>query len=219
MESIKIYGVDVMYVPRTLQNYDKIYGEDKQTSLYNKAYTVEMYVKNVEGFQGEGDFLSKFGLQIRDQITFTISRRAFIEEIGDYVLIDRPREGDLVYFPFNRKVFEIKFVEHEPVFYQMGSLQMYDLKCELFEYNNEKFDTGIVEIDSLFFYRSLDTERFSLLTQLGGILLREDGGVLTSEGFDIEEVDPAAENDTLQTEATTFLDFTELNPFSDDGTY
>lgn len=219
MESIKIYGLDVMYVPRTIQNYDRIYGEDKQTSLFDKAYTVEMYVKNVEGFQGEGDFLSKFGLQIRDQITFSIARRTFQDEIGDYLILERPREGDLIYFPLNRKVFEIKFVEHEPIFYQLGALQMYDLKCELFEYNNEKFDTGIAEIDALFYERSLDIERFAILLQTGGSLLREDGGILTTEGYDIQTIDTAAENEELQIESDLILDFTETNPFSEGGTY
>jgi hypothetical protein len=133
--------------------------------------------------------------------------------------MERPREGDLIYFPLNRKVFEIKFVEHEPVFYQLGALQMYDLKCELFEYNNEKFDTGIAEIDALFYERSLDIERFAILLQTGGSLLREDGGILTTEGYDIQTIDTAAENEELQIESDLILDFTETNPFSEGGTY
>lgn len=219
VESIKIYGHDVKYVPRTIQDKDKIYGEDKQSSKYTRAIDVEMYIKNVEGFEGEGDFLSKFNLQIRDQITFTIARRTFADEVGDVLLINRPREGDLVYFPLNKKLFEIKFVEHESVFYQLGSLQMYDLKCELFEYSSEEFNTGIGEIDALYNNSSLDVEKFTLLLQTGGELHSEDGSVLASESFDIETIDPASENETIETEADSYLDFSELNPFSEDGTY
>jgi len=219
VESIKIYGHDVKYVPRTIQDKDKIYGEDTQSSKYTRAIDVEMYIKNVEGFEGEGDFLSKFNLQIRDQITFTIARRTFTDEVGDVLLINRPREGDLVYFPLNKKLFEIKFVEHESVFYQLGSLQMYDLKCELFEYNSEVFDTGIGEIDTLYKTNSLDIQRFSLLLQTGGLLLAEDGYAIASEGYNLEVIDPAAENVTIESEADTYLDFSELNPFSEDGTY
>ena len=110
IESIKIYGHDIKYIKRELQNKDRIYGEDRQTSRYVHALSVEMYIKNVDGFQGEGDFLSKFNLEIRDQITFTVSRRVFSEEIGSPMSVDRPREGDLIYFPLNRKIFEIKFI-------------------------------------------------------------------------------------------------------------
>ena len=107
IESIKIYGHDVKYIPRTLQLFDKIYGEDTQTSTFTQAIDVEMYIKNVEGFAGDGDFLSKFGVQIRDQITFTIARRVFSEEIDGFINFGRPREGDLIYFPLNGKLFEI----------------------------------------------------------------------------------------------------------------
>ena len=108
-----------------------------------------MYIKNIEGFAGEGDFLSKFNIQIRDQVTFSIARRVFEHEVGIYEGSIRPNEGDLIYLPLNRKLFEIKFVEHEAIFYQLGSLQLYDLKCELFEYNNEFIQTGIDNVDAL----------------------------------------------------------------------
>jgi len=219
IESIKIYGHDVKYVPRTLQDFDKIYGEDTQTSTFTQALDVEMYIKNVEGFAGDGDFLSKFGVQIKDQITFTVARRSFNDEVGRFLDVVRPREGDLIFFPLNEKLFEIKFVEHEGVFYQLGSLQMYDLKCELFEYQSEVFDTGIVQIDDLYNNYSLDVTRFSLMTEDSKMLTTEDGEILIQESFDIESVDLAAENDTIQTEAATFLDFSENNPFSENGTF
>jgi hypothetical protein len=145
-ESIKIYGLDMFYIPRTTVSQDNIFNEDPNRR-YDTAIPIEMYVKNVDGFGGEGDFLSKFNIQIRDQITFTISRRIFDQELGINQGLIRAREGDLIYLPLNRKLFEIKFVEHEAIFYQLGSLQTYDLKCELFEYSNEKFTTGIADID------------------------------------------------------------------------
>lgn len=149
IESIRIYGLDMYYVPRTTVSYDNILNEDSNRS-YGKAIPIELYIKNVDGFGGDGDFLSKFNIEIRDQITFTVARRVFEEEITTELdTLIRPREGDLIYFPLNKKIFEIRFVEHEAIFYQMGALQTYDLKCELFEYSNERMDTGIADIDSL----------------------------------------------------------------------
>jgi hypothetical protein len=156
-ESIKIYGIQVLYMPRTFENSDtSVFGEDRLSSFQN-AFPIEMYIKSVDGFEGEGDFLSKFGLEIRDEMTLTVSRRRFSEELyaDDTTPVDedegsgRPSEGDLLYFPLNGKIFEVKFVEHESVFYQMGSLQTYDIKLELFEYSNEILSTGIAEIDQI----------------------------------------------------------------------
>ena len=149
IESIKIYGHDVYYVPRTINARDNLYEQD-DLSTFEDAYLVEMYVKNVEGFDGEGDLFSRFGVEIRDQITFVISQRVFDEEISvQNTSHVRPKEGDLVFLPLNNKAFEIKFVEHEAVFYQMGSLQTYELTCELYEYSEERFNTGIEIIDKI----------------------------------------------------------------------
>jgi len=119
----------------------------------------------VDGFQGEGDFLSRFGLQIRDQAVFTVAIRTFERFVTrlDTAKI-RPNEGDLVYLPLNNKFFKIMHVEHESVFYQTGSLQVFDLKCELFEYSNERFHTGIEEIDTHF--ENIDTDQISTLDDL-----------------------------------------------------
>jgi len=154
IESIRIYGVDVWYLPRTLVAKDDLLNED-DLSTFNEAYLVEMYVKSVDGFEGEGDFLSKFGLQIRDSVTMTMAQRVYELEIGINTQINRPREGDLIYLPLNRKFFEIQHVEHEAIFYQMGSLQTYDLRAELFEYSGERFFTGQDELDNHF--ESLNT--------------------------------------------------------------
>jgi len=141
-ESIQIYGHDVNYIPRTLVNTDTILGEDS-ISEYKDAYSIEMYIKSVDGFEGEGDLISKFGLEIRDQIVFSVARRAF-EGLDIGV---RPKEGDLIYFPLTEKLFQIMFVEHETPFYQTGALPTFDLTCELFTYSDEKIDTGVEEVD------------------------------------------------------------------------
>jgi hypothetical protein len=193
IESIRIYGHDVWYIPRTLGAKDELLNED-DLSTFDAAYMVEMYIKNVEGFEGDGDFLSKFGLQIRDSITFTIALRKFNSEVGLYNEEVRPNEGDLIYFPLNRKIFEVQHVEHEAIFYQMGSLQTYDLRCELFEYSQERFNTGILEIDTLF-------DRYVLTTN--------------SAIANVESVDLLADNFTIETIADSIIDFTEENPFGE----
>ena len=141
-ESIQIYGHDVNYIPRTLVNTDTILGEDS-ISEYKDAYSIEMYIKSVDGFEGEGDLVSKFGLEIRDQIVFSVARRAF-EGLDIGV---RPKEGDLIFFPLTEKLFQVMFVEHETPFYQTGALPTFDLTCELFTYSDEKIDTGVEEVD------------------------------------------------------------------------
>jgi hypothetical protein len=217
IESIKIYGHDVVYVPRKRVSVDELLNEDPLRE-YIHAVPIEMYIKDVNGFAGEGDFLSKFNLQIRDQITFSVARRAFADEVGTIETLDRPQEGDLIFFPLNRKLFEIKFVEHEPVFYQLGSLQFYDLKCELFEYNNEYFETGIDDIDRMMKTYTLSMGTFALLTETGLSLTDEDGYMLLQERYDINENDPTADNDEIEIESDSFIDFTERDPFSE-GTY
>lgn len=217
IESIKIYGHDLMYLPRKTGAVDSIFSEDP-TREYTQVVGVEMYIKNVEGFAGQGDFLSKFNLQIRDQITFSVARRVFENEVASVFGLIRPREGDLIYFPLNKKIFEIKFVEHEPVFYQLGALQFYDIKCELFEYNNEYFATGIREIDKLMENYSLDLSMFGVLTESGLKIMSEDDYSIIQESYDINENDVMAQNDEIQELADTIIDFSEENPFSE-GNY
>jgi hypothetical protein len=217
IESISIYGLETIYVPRNPNSIDAVLGEDPGRE-YIHAIPVEMYVKNVEGFSGQGDFLSKFNIQIRDQITFTIARRTFANEVGMIEGIVRPLEGDLVYFPLNKKMFEVKFVEHESIFYQMGSLQVWDLQCELFEYNNEYIDTGTGEIDALMANYSNSTDMFSVLTENGLEITTEESYPFLQERYDINENDPLATNDEIQVESDEYIDFTERDPFSE-GAY
>ena len=201
IESIKIYGIEVMYMPRTLVAEDTIWGEDT-LSKFEDAYPLEMYIKNVDGFEGEGDFLSKFGLEIRDEMTLTVAQRRFDEEISladsttptDATTgIGRPSEGDLIYFPLNGKIYEVKFVEHESIFYQMGSLQTYDLRCELFEYSHQVIDTGITEIDAIEDTYSGDQSFFELLDEAGNRLVTENGeSLVNASPFSVTILEPSS---------------------------
>jgi hypothetical protein len=218
VESIKIYGQDMYYLPKTIVDYDSIYGEGKQAAQFDDALLVEFYIRNVEGFEGEGDFLSKFNLEIRDRVTLTIARKTFFDEVGSLKRLDRPQEGDIIYFPLNRKFFEIKFVEHEAIFYQLGALQTFDVVCELFEFSNEIFNTGIDIIDTYFKRQTLDMEQFAFANEDGGRLLTEDGATIISDSYNIQ-LQTTAENDDIEKEALVFLDFSEKDPFSEKGVF
>lgn len=146
IEAIKNYGIDVYYLPRKYVNEDVLYGEDT-ISEFNQAHLIEMYIKTVDGFEGEGDFISRFGLEIRDQVVFSVARRRF--DNLDITEQDRPREGDVIFLPLNKKLYEIRFVEHESMFYQFGKLPIFDLTCELFQYDDQKIDTGVADIDKV----------------------------------------------------------------------
>jgi hypothetical protein len=219
IESIKIYGHDTFYCPRTLVNKDEIYGEDS-ISRYDTQYMVEMYIKNVMGFQGEGDFMSKFNLQIRDQMTLTIARRTFFDEIGNVESLDRPQEGDLIYFPLNKKIFVVKFVEHEAIFYQLGALQTYDLQCELWEYSNEILNTGIEDIDKLQKEYSFDMSVYGLKTEDNYVIKDEDEYDIIQEQYNFSSQigDSLEDNEEIESEADNILDFSERDPFSE-GAY
>ena len=151
IEQIKMFGKDVYYIPRTLVNEDTVFGEDN-LSAFNGAHLIEAYIEDANGFRGDGDMFSKFGVRISDQVTFIISRKRFTEEVDDnaqLIVEGRPNEGDLVYFPLANKTFEIQFVEHEVPFYQLGKIHVWGLRCELFEYSDEDFDTGVAEVDAI----------------------------------------------------------------------
>jgi len=146
IEAIKNYGIDVYYLPKQYINEDVLYGEDT-ISEFNQAHLIEMFIKTVDGFEGEGDFISRFGLEIRDQVVFSVARRRFNNL--DITEQDRPLEGDVIFLPLNKKLYEIRFVEHESMFYQFGKLPIFDLTCELFQYDDQKIDTGVADIDKI----------------------------------------------------------------------
>jgi len=222
IESIKIYGIEVFYMPRTLVAKDNLFGEDV-LSKFEDAYAIEMYIKSVDGFSGDGDFLSKFGLEIRDEMVLTVSQTRFHEEISDALTteeIGRPAEGDLIFFPLNNKIFEVKFVEHEAVFYQMGSLQTYDLTLELWEYSHEQLNTDIAAIDAIETAYSGDMSFYQLLMEDGSVLAFENGDTAMNDGYRIEDTDSLANNEffttqTQQGSSLNFIDWSESNPFSE----
>ena len=151
IESIKIYGQDLYYLPRDLVNVDPVFREDP-VSKFNSNYLLEMYVDNIDGFDGEGDLFTKFGVEIRDQVTFTLSKRRWEQTVMRYdneITGTRPFEGDLVFTPFSKKLFQIMHVEHEQPFYQLNNLPVFKLQCELFEYNDEDIDVSNDDITQL----------------------------------------------------------------------
>jgi hypothetical protein len=217
IESIKVYGIDMYYLPRTILNRNQVFREQDSAS-YNASYQVEMYLKSFDKFGGDGKFLSKFGLEIRDEVIFTVAFRTFTNEVTTLNGQSRPNEGDLIFLPLNKKVFQIKFVDHEAIFYQMGSLQMYDLTCELFEYSNENFNTGIAEIDDKYATYSTDMSDYSLMTEDGFELTDSYGNVLV-QNYNLDAIDDQSQIDVFTNESANFVDFSEGNPFSEAGVY
>lgn len=146
IEIIKTMGRDMLYIPREQYNIEEEFGEARYK--FSKSFPIEMYIATVNGFEGEGDIVSKFGLEVRDKAIIILSRKRFKQEVSDhYDTITRPREGDLIYFPLTKGLFEINFVEHENPFYQAGKLYTYALTCELTTIDNDEFQTGDTDID------------------------------------------------------------------------
>ena len=214
IESIKIHGIDNYYIPRKIINRDNAFRE-QEFSEYGEAIQVEMYIRNVDGFEGDGEFLSKFGVEVRDQITFSVALRVFENEVGSVLRRDRPSESDLIFFPFTKALYTIKYVNKKPIFYQMGALQMYDVVCELFEYSNEIFNTGIDIIDKTYNAFLTTTDPFIALTENSLQILTEDGFHIIKEEYDIDYLDQTSQNDIFEAEGLDFLDFTERDPFSE----
>jgi len=156
IESLKIYGNEVFYIPRSLVSKDNVLGEDR-LSQFKTAFPIEMYFENVDSFGGQGAFIQKFGLMIEQSATLVVARRRWNQLVGRYgatTIPTRPNEGDLIYFPLTGGLFELKFVQHLDPFYQLGKLYVYKLQVELFQYSSERIDTGIKEIDT---FESLKT--------------------------------------------------------------
>ena len=175
-EQLKIYGVEITYIPRKFVRKQTII-EEVQSSKFDDNYSIEAYVNTYDGYSGAGDILTKFGMSLKDEVTLTISKERFEDFISPFlaaeddgtgdsaiVLSTRPREGDLIYFPLGQRLFEVKFVEHEQPFYQLGKNYVYELKCELFEYEDEVIDTSIDEIDT-----QIETEGFITTLNLIGV--------------------------------------------------
>lgn len=189
IESIRMYGFDTWYLPAANKDFDEVFRESASRSFTQK-YAIETYLKSNMKFEGDGKFMSKeLGMEIRDEMTFTMPMKSFKTITGR----ERPLEGDLVYLPLDKKVYEIKFVDHQSIFYQLGKLYVYDLQLELLEYNGEVFNTGIPEIDIISTKFDLDN----------------------NEENQIEDwIDQSSE---FQAVSNTFIDFSDKDPFSRGG--
>ena len=167
IEAIQIFGHDVFYIPRTLVNKDELFGEDA-LSRFDDAYGIEMWMETQEGYEGEKELVSRFGLEIRDETTFVVSRRRWDDTVSNdanLIVSSRPDEGDLVYMPTVKKLFEISFVDHDDPFYQVDNLPVYKLYCRTFEYSSEVLDTGIAAIDAIETQRSTDFLGYEILAE------------------------------------------------------
>lgn len=241
IESIKIYGVDGYYLPRTHVNLDRLLGEDASV-LFDDALEMEMFIKSFDGFQGQEDFLSKFGLQIDESITFVVAQKRFLQSLKpllmteygytykledgnelldeqsyDYDAILRPREGDLIWIPMLGYIYEIKFTENIENFFQLGKLYTFEMRCDRFEYSSERLDTGVSDIDNIETQYTLSTQNVEkALVEDGDFLVLEDGTYILSEGNIIVSAEVAADNEYIGKEIIDddILDFSEQNPFS-----
>lgn len=146
IESIQATGHDIVYLPRSLVKEDDLFGEDT-ISEFKENGCIEMFIESVDGFEGDKEFVSKFGIEIRDQVTFLVSQTRWQEECING--LSEPKEGDLIYMPLTNDLFEIRFVQDDPNFFQQNKNYLFRLTCEKFDYSHEEFDTGIPEIDAL----------------------------------------------------------------------
>lgn len=186
IEAIKIFGMNLVYVPKTLVDFDKLYGEDAQRA-FRQQFTIEAYFENADGFMGDKNFLNKFGLNIEKQAVFCVAKKRFDEEVPNTAAV-RPNEGDLIYLPITHDLMEISFVDHEEVFYQLGKIYVWKLTCEKFRFSHEEISTGNPAIDSI------------------AAELENDNSVAN---------DPLADNDEIQDRIIDFLDPTAKNPFTE----
>ena len=221
IESLKVYGHDIYYLPRTLVNKDTIFDED-ELSRFTQAYPLEMYLDNVNGYEGQGDIFTRFGLEVRDQATFVLAKRRWEDLVltsgGTFTQTARPSEGDLLYFPKTKSIFEIKYVDFQNPFYQLNQIYVFKLVCELFEYSSEDLDTGIEEIDVIETKYSQDMLEYQLLQESGKLIYNETGGCIINEAYNTAVSEPIdnVDFDNIVT-LEGILDFSERNPFGEIG--
>lgn len=218
IESMKIYGFETFYIPRKSFNEDKIFTEDP-LNTYDHAYPLEMYMENIGGFEGDGELLTKFGIEVRDTANFIVSRRRWQQVVGDAgnSVLQRPAEGDIIFFPLNKAYFEIRTVEGNKPFYQVGKLYIYRMYCELVQFSNERFNTGIAEIDRTLDVLNQTVDNFEFLQENGNSLLLETNipTPLVLEDFTSLNKLTGTDNELFDIEAEGVLDFSERNPFGE----
>ena len=190
-EQIKMYGLECYYIPRQIHE-DKLWG-DIYYSQFKDSYLIEMYLENFEQFGGNGDMLSKFGLRVTDEIQLTVSRRRwkdFVDVQTNKIVSGRPNDGDLIWFPLNETVFEIKYVENQKPFYQLGSLYTYTMTCEVFEYGDSIFDTGIPAVDNT----EMESGVYPIILNTGGSGYFKQDEKITGTRFTATATTPVADN-------------------------
>jgi hypothetical protein len=210
------------YIPRQLYAKDTILGEDP-LSRFEHAFPLEMYIEDVDGFQGQGVFLQKFGIQVEKTATFVVARKRWEQLVGKYnvsIIPNRPSEGDLIYFPMTRGLFEIKFVENQDPFYELGNLYVYKLRVELFQYSSERIQTGEAEIDAIEEVYSLNSLNYKIINEDGvTAILQESSGTERSyfldETLNIDDIEPFANNADLVEDTNDDIDFADINPFGE----
>ena len=242
VEGLKIYGHDVYYLPRTLVNRDLILGEDT-ASRFDDSWMIEMYIESTEGFAGQQEIVSKFGLEIREDTTFMVSKRAWDYHVGlkdSLIATGRPNEGDIIYYPLMNSFFEIQFVEDQEPFFALGQLPVYKLRVTRWEYSSEELNTGLEAIDGAEDKYTLNQLNYKFTLESGQVALSGEGSLrleqdlssgepafLLNEDFtelSIQQQSSYAANTDLDTEAgfdtqsalDDILDFTERNPFGDE---
>ena len=190
IEIIQAMGQDCIYVPRDYFAIDRLFGEDP-ASAFTKAFTLEMYLLNYKSFDGT-DMITQFGLEIKDKVTLLFSRKRFNEEVTHRAsAVNRPREGDLIYFPLSKSLFEINFVEHENPLYVMGKLYSYMVTAELFTYSYEKINTEINVLDKVSSgTKQTDYENYLLLLNGSGDFAVGDVIELYSSSIDQQTLFP-----------------------------
>lgn len=212
-ESINTMGFSIYYLPRTNSNVSNVFRE-ATLETFTQAFAINAYLTDVYGFTGDGKFLSKFGLEIRDEVTFAIGRNSFTTVTG----MVRPNEGDLIYCPLDNKMYQIKFTDHQALFYAAGKLYHYNLVCELMEYSGETFATGISTIDTLYAdVAKVENEiPYLILDSAGNVIEDGDGDMLGAAEFDqLTDAMIDAQNNEFKAEADPMIDFNMSDPFGD----
>ena len=197
VESLKMFGNDVYYLPRTLVNKDIILGEDV-TSKFDDSYLIEMYFETNEGFAGEQEIISKFGLEIRDDTTLVVAKRSWDNLVGNKsgglirpLFTGRPNEGDIIFVPLMKSFFEILFVEDQEPFFQLGNLPVYKLKVTRWEYASEKLDTGLQTIDQHEDTHTLDQLQYKMTLEYGVEVIYGKGSVQLEDYYNYSTGQPA----------------------------
>ena len=222
IEQLSVFGQDVYYLPRKLVNKDTLFGEDASSS-FNDAYIIEMYLDNVEGYEGQKEMMTRFGIDMQDEATFVVSKRRFEQLISldaNLIVSTRPNEGDLIYFPAGKKLFEISFVDHDDPFYQIQNLPVFKMRCRTFEYSHEDMATGLDAIDAIETSESLDALAYQIVLESGtdsgtNYLITEDGDWIVSEAYSVSTIDTSSDTDFFETQGDSILDFSEMNPFGE----